>query len=438
MYKKILLLAIPIIIWNILQTIYQFTDLFWIWRYNDTWIAAIWLTSTIIFLFVSIQIWFTMAWTILTSQAKWKKDYEKLNKVVGQSIVIWIIIWILIWIIWYLSSDYVISLTDAEEIVKKEAIWYLKITFLWVISVSWYMIIQALFRGLWEVKIPVYILLFTIFLNFLADPFLIMWYGPFPELWVNWAAVSTIFTQTIAWIIALFVLYSKWKYHLHFKRKYLKLHKDLFKKILSLWIPTSLEMSARSLWSVVLTYIVATFSTAVISAYTIWNQILWIIIFIALGFSMAITTLSGQYFWAWKTDKIAEVRKYWTNIVLFPLFLLWIIIFIFAPYFVEIFAPGKTEIIKTWATFLRIMALFLWSIGFQEVIIWMFRWIWETKIPMYLTIASIWILEVPISYFGSKYFWENAIWWSIPIANIIIAWVSYIWYINWTKKIIKN
>lgn len=438
MYKKILSIALPIILANFLSTIYQLTDLFWIWRYSDTWVAAVSLSSFVLFLFMSVWIWFSIAWTILIAQNFWKKDYKNLNLVAGQSLSLFLILSVILSVLWYFLSSQIIGFMDAETLVKTQAISYLKISFLWGIFMFGTMIIQSILRWVGEVKIPMYIIGLWVILNFILDPFFIMWYAFFPEFWVNWAAIATVINQFIAFVLIFILMYRKWKYHIYFDRASLKIQKDFLKKFFFLWLPSSLEMWLRSLWMLVLAYIIASLWTVITAAYWVWNQILSVILFIGIWFSVATTTLSWQYFWAWNIEKLWELRQKSMILSFLSLTFIWIFIFIFAEKLVAIFVPESAEIIKEWINFVKIIALFLWFTGLQLILVWMFRWVGETKIPMILTLISLWIIQVPIAYFWSLQFWAYAIWWSIPITNVSIFIISYVWYKSekWKKKYI--
>ena len=61
---------------------------------------------------------------------------------------------------------------------------------------------------------------------------------------------------------------------------------------------------------VVLAYIVAVYGTEVIAAYGVGNQIIGVVIFIALGFSMASTTLAGQFYGARNFENIIKTKKH--------------------------------------------------------------------------------------------------------------------------------
>lgn len=434
MYKKILQLAWPIIFANILQMVYQMTDLFWIGRYSTQWVAAVSLAGPIIFFFMSIGIGLTIAGTILVAQSWWAKRYETLNHIVSQSIVIATLFSIVVAILWYLIAPVAIGWMWAEAQVTAYATSYLQISFIGIISVFGYMTIQSLWRWMGEVKMPVYIVIVTALINMIIDPVLIMWWWPIPSFGVDGAAWATMITQTLAWIIALVVLYRRGNYYVVFERQYFRVKKEFIKQYLWLAIPSWIDMSARSLWMVLLAYIVAAYGTSVTAAYGVGNEIITIVIFIALGFSMAATTLAGQYYGAKKFDKIIQVKERSLTMSVWVLLVLGVIVFFFAPRLVNIFVPGETEVIQTSVHFLRIVAFFLWTYGIQFVITWMFRWLWEVKAPMIITLLALWGLQIPIAYFGARFYGADAIWWSLPIANVLATVIAWVWYESWKQK----
>ena len=434
MYKKILQLAWPIIFANILQMVYQITDMFWIGRFSTDGVAAVSLAWPIIFFFMSIGIGLTIAGTIMVAQRRWAKNYESLNQIVGQSITLATVFSVIAAIIWSLSAPYIIGLMGADTLVSNYATSYLQISFIGMIAVFGYMMVQSLWRGMGEVKIPVYIIICTALINLVLDPVLIMGRWPIPSLGVDGAARSTMITQTLSWFVSLFILYRNEKYHVILKKKYFHIDKSFFKQYMSLAIPSWIEMSARSLWMVVLAYIVAVYGTEVIAAYGVGNQIIGVVIFIALGFSMASTTLAGQFYGARNFENIIKTKKHSLIMSVATLLIFWVAIFMGARTLVSFFVPSEMEVITTSVTFLRIVALFLWLYAIQFVIAGMFRGLGEVKIPMIITLLSLRWLQIPIAYFGAKIYGPDAIWWSLPIANVLATTVAWVWYEYWKRK----
>lgn len=102
---------------------------------------------------------------------------------------------------------------------------------------------------------------------------------------------------------------------------------------------------------------------------------------------------------------------------------IWVVLFIFAPYIINFFAPNNKEVIEMWTKIIRISSLFLWLTWIFMSYSWVLRSIWKTHLPMYLTIFWQIFFKLFIAYFLSKYtlLKLNWIWWSDPITLIILV-----------------
>lgn len=82
------------------------------------------------------------------------------------------------------------------------------------------------------------------------------------------------------------------------------------------------------------------------------------------------------------------------------------------------------------SNFLRILAFSLGFMGIQFAFTGVFRAAGSTMLAMVLGIISMFILEIPLAYFLSK--WTNlaidGIWWAFPITNVLMAGITWRWY----------
>ena len=209
--KWLIILAIPILIWNLLQSAYQFVDAYWVWSISKEAVAAVSVSWPVIFLIIALGTGFSMAWSILIAQYSWQKNKEMVNHCSAQTLLIDIIISIILWAIWYFNSENILRLIWVEENVMVQAVDFMQITFIWLIFMFIFSMFQSIMRWIWEVKLPMYIIAGTVVLNFIIDPMFILGFWPIPAMWVKWAAVATMITQAISAIIWLFILF-KWNY----------------------------------------------------------------------------------------------------------------------------------------------------------------------------------------------------------------------------------
>lgn len=433
--KSLIVLAVPIIFANILQTAYQLTDTFWVGRLGTDAVAAVSISFPVIFLIISLGAGLAMAGTILVAQYKGRNDQKAVNHITSQTLMMVVVISVILATIGYLLSPLLIKLMGVETGVYANAVSYMKVSFIGMIFMFIYMVFQSLMRGVGEVKIPVYIVLGTVILNLFLDPLFIFGYGFIPAFGVSGAAMATIATQSLAAIIGIMLL-IKGRYQIQLHLKDLKPDMPLIKKMFKLGFPASIEQSTRALGMTIMIFLVATFGTITLAAYGIGTKILSFVIIPAMGLSMATSTLVGQNMGAKKLDRVEKVVKLSSLASFVFLTLAGIIVFFFASQISAIFIPGEIETIQSSALFIKIMALTFGFIGVQMALSGALRGTGNTMVSMILSIISLWILRFPLAYILSMHtnLAEVGLWIAFPAANVIAAIVTISWFARGTWK----
>ncbi|MBT3817083.1 MAG: MATE family efflux transporter [Candidatus Magasanikbacteria bacterium] len=433
--SSLLALSVPIIFANLLQTAYQLTDTFWVGRLGTVAVAAVSISFPIIFFIISLGGGLAMAGTILVAQYKGRENKKAVDHVTSQTMVLVVFISIILATLGYVLSPFLISLMGAEPSVFSSAVSYIKISFIGMIFMFTYMAFQSLMRGVGDVKTPMYIVFGTVLLNLILDPLFIFGYGVIPAFGVSGAAVATIGTQGLASIIGI-VLLIRGKYQIQLHLNDLKPDWVLIKKMCTIGFPASIDQSTRALGMVVMTFLVTTFGTMTLAAYGIGSRILSFVIIPALGLSIATSTITGQNIGAGKIDRAEKITKLSAFVGFIILTIVGIIMFLFASQISAIFIPGEIETIQSSALFIKIMALTFGFIGIQMSLNGLFRGSGNTMIPMVLTIISLWVLRFPLAYILSKHtaLAEIGLWVSFPIANVIAAVITIIWFMKGTWK----
>lgn len=435
--KSLIGLALPIVFANIMQTAYQLVDTFWVGRLGAEAVAAVSLSFPVIFLLISLGGGLGIAGTILVAQYKGKGDLKQVDYVSAQTLLLMVLTSIVMSVIGYFISAPVMGLMGAEADVLPKAISYLQISFIGLTFMFGYFVFQSLMRGVGDVKTPMYIVMGTVILNLILDPLFIMGYGPVPGYGVSGAAIATILTQGIAAIIGLLMLFSG-KYGIHLKWKNIKLDYPLIKRMFLLGFPSSIAQSSRALGMTVMAFLVATFGTLVVASYGIGARIFSFIIIPAVGISMAASTLVGQNIGAGKIERAERITRLSAIISFAFLTVLGLLFFIFAEPITAVFIPNDPEVIKSGALFVKIMALSFGFIGIQFTYNGTFTGAGNTGVTMVISIISFWVLQFPLAYILSKHtsLAEIGIWISLPIANVLTAAISAVWYKkgDWKKK----
>jgi putative MATE family efflux protein len=434
--KALITLSLPIIFANIFSTVYQLTDTFWVGRLGEEAVAAVSLAFPITFFLSALSIGLASAGSILVAQYKGKKDQKSIDFTSAQTISLLFITSLIVSIAGFFFSESFIGLMNPEPVVAIEAVKYMQITFIGFVFFTFFFGYQSVMRGVGEVKIPMYIILFTVFLNFILDPLFILGWGPVPEFGVSGAAIATIGTESLASLIGMIILFRGFR-GIKIKLKNLKPDFDELKKLAKIGFPTSVEMSSRSLSMVIMTFLIAVFGTTTIASYGMGGRILSFIIIPALGIAFGTATLVGQNIGADKFDRALKTTYTSMKLGFFTLLGIGILTFIFAEPIVAAFIPGEIEVIKESAKFLRIMSIGYPFIGLYMGVIGTFRGSGNTRIAMDITLIFA-VIMVSLAFVLSRYtpLGAEGIWWSYPIANAIgtIIGLAYFAKSKWKEK----
>lgn len=420
--KSLFKLSIPIVLANFLQTAYQLTDTFWVGRLGTNAIASLSLSFPIIFLLISMGAGFAVSGTILVSQYTGQKNTPMVSKVCLHTLIIILITSALLAGVAYTVIPYVIQAMTPNVDIQKITTSYLRISFIGLIFSYLYMMFQSLYRGVGDVKTPFYIVLFSVILNFIIDPILIMGWGGVPAYGVDGAAYATICTQGLSAVIGLYLL-AKGKGGIKINFKQIDFDFSLAKKIINLGFPASAEQSSRALAMTIMTFLIATFGDVVLAAYGIGIRVLTLMIIPSLGFAMATSTLVGQNIGAGKIERTKEVTSKALWVIFITLSIAGIGFFIFAEQTLQIFVPGEFAVIKEGAVFIRVIALTFGLIGVQQVASGAMRGGGSPMISMMVAIISLWVIRFPVAYLLSKHtdLGQVGIYFSFVVGNILGA-----------------
>jgi putative MATE family efflux protein len=295
---------------------------------------------------------------------------------------------------------------------------------------------QALMRGVGQTRMPLLIVTGAVTLNFILDPIFIFGWGPLPAHGVMGAALATLVTQALAATLGI-IVFLRGRHGIQLAWRGLRPDLPYIKRAFFLGLPGSIELSARGMGPMAMSFLAASFGTLTIAAYGVGTNVLQFLTIPAMGLSMAVSTLVGQNMGAGNIERAAQVTVLGAAAGFVLLSLAGILAFLFAPAIVAFFVPGDPQVIAQGARFIRIMSLAWGGIGLQLCIVSAFRASGNMLMAMVIALVSQWMFQFPMAYVLSKHTVLQAagLWWSFPIANIGVAIVSVCWFAHggWKK-----
>jgi putative MATE family efflux protein len=434
-------LAIPIVATNVLQSLYQLIDTFWVGRLGADAVAAVSLSFPITFLMISAGGGLSIAGAILVAQTFGAGDRRATDHAAGQTLLVVGVVSALLSVTGYVLSGPLVSFFRPTEAVNQMAVGYLRVTFLGLTAVFVYFVFQAILRGVGDVKTPLIVVGGTVVLNFFLDPLLILGWGPVPRLGVVGAAWATIGAQGLAGLVGLAILFSG-RYGVHVQARDIAPDRALSERILRLGVPSSVEQSARALGLAVMMLLVASFGTSAIASYGIGARILSFVIIPAMGLSMATSTVVGQNVGARKDDRAVNSARLSMIAAFVALSAAGAVLWFLAGPIVAAFVPGEPEVIRLGTHFMHIMAPTFGLFGVQIVMGGALAGAGNTMASMMLSVLAFWVLRFPVAWMLSvpAGLGPDGVFWSFPISNVIAGGIALAWFLrgNWIKRVVDE
>jgi len=266
--KSILQMAIPIMIMNVMQSLFNIIDMTVLGNLvDDKAVGAVGACSTLISLCTGTLTGMSTGANVLVAKRIGEADGEKTEKAIGTAILFSIIAGFLLLIIGVSSAEVFLRWTNCPKSLLGKAVVYFKIYFLGVPVIILHSFGSTILSASGDTRRPMIFLIIGGIVKVVSNIVFIMLFN----MAVEGAAIATIVSNAIVCGLTLSVLIrSKDKVHIRFKT--LKIHLSDLKEILFVGVPAGLHFAFSSLANVVMTTAVNSFGADATTGVSIANQ----------------------------------------------------------------------------------------------------------------------------------------------------------------------
>ncbi|MEF8835437.1 MAG: MATE family efflux transporter [Candidatus Thermoplasmatota archaeon] len=453
--KILLSLAWPVVIGSMMQTAYNLADTFWLGRVSQQALAAPSAAFPLVMVLMALGMGLATAGISLVSQHTGSGGDKRANEAAGQVFGLLFIISVIGGVIGFFSAGWVLSnvMTTPTEVFPL-ARNYIQIIFLGAPIMFSFISFRFILRGTGDMKTPMYLRGVGVVLNMILDPLLILGIGPFPPLGVSGAAIATVSTRGVASVVAIYLLFGG-KLDIKLSLKDLKLKLRWVKKIFDIGLPSSAARVGSSIGFLGLVVLINRLSGPAgipLSAYSVGRRVIQMVNLGIWGFASASMTMVGQNIGAKQKKRAEEIVKKTLMVSGILMTIITVFIFLIRGSFVGIFLDKGS--IENYQAVLdeasRFVAIFVASIpffGFFRIFDSTYRGTGHTKPAMALSLTRIlglriglsYILAFPVYGFGLD-LGVLGIWLGMSLSNIIIAFVSYLYFRTgkWKERTIEK
>jgi len=425
--------AIPMLIGNVFQQLYNVVDSIIVGRYiGKQALAAVGASFPLIFMLISFVVGVAMGTTIIVSQYFGARDIKMVKRSIETMYIFLFFASILVTILGITLSGPIFRLINLPEDVMPQAITYFNVYLTGTVFFFGFNGISSVLRGLGDSKTPLYFLIFSTVMNAI-----LVWLFVAVFKWgVAGSAWATVIAQAGAFFSGIIYLNRT---HEIVKLNSLRLvfDKAIFQKSLMIGLPTGLQQTFVSMGMLAVTRIVNGFGTDVIAAYSVAMRLDSLAGMPAMNFGAALSTFVGQNLGANKPERVKQGFKATLMMSGTLALLTSLLVIVFRQQLMHLFTDDSA-VIAIGAEYLVIVSSFYVFFSAMFVIGGVMRGAGDTLIPMFITLFSLWVIRIPAAWILSRYFGVDGIWWSIPVAWFIGMLLSYLYYLkgNWKTKVV--
>ncbi len=419
--RAILLLAIPMVLEMVLESLFAVVDVMWVGRVGANAIATVGLTESMLTLVFAIAMGLSLSTTAMVARRIGEKNSEAAAVAGVQAIFIGLAMSVAIGLPCLFVAPRLLRLMGATPDIIAIGGNYARIALGGCGVVVMLFLNNAIFRGAGDAAIAMRLLWVSNVINLILDPCLIFGLGPFPRLGVTGAALAT-FTGRGIGVLYQFYRLMRGTERIRVLRRQIAVNLEVVCRLLRLSLTGIFQfVIAQTSW-IGLVRIVSLFGAAALAGYTIAIRIVIFVILPSWGLSNAAATLVGQNLGAKRPDR-AETSVWRTgfyNMVF--LGSVGIVFTLFAQPIVSLFT-NDPAVLPLAASCLRIVSYGNIGYAYGMVMLQAFNGAGDTVTPTILNLFAFWLFEIPLAYWlAIRLGWHSSgVYYAIVIAEGLLA-----------------
>lgn len=423
--KNMILFAIPLMLSNILQLLYNAADTIVVGQWGGPeCLAAVGSTGTVTGLLINFFVGLSVGVAVAISRKYGAGDMYGLNKTAHTAITISIIAGAVSMVLGEFFCYPILELMGTPDDVINLAALYLRIIFLGTPAQLIYNFGAAILRSVGDTKRPLYILSATGIVNVCLNLLLVIGFG----MDVAGVAIATVTAHYLSAAAVMYILlFSGAPYKISFKK--LKIHMSELKEIVSVGVPAGIQSSIYCISNMAIQSSVNSFGTATMAGRAAANNVESFAFTSMNSFYQATMTSVGQNVGAKQEKRIYNSIWIGMACAIVAGAGLGFILYIFGPQLLGLYVSSDTsdyvKVIEEGMLYMTIVGLPYFLCGIQDVMTGTLRGMGHSKMPALSSFIGACLFRIA---------WINFV---LPFNRS--TWFLYLcWPISWILVIIMH
>ncbi len=445
MYSVLLMISFPLIVNNLIMTLYNMADAYFVGQLGTTEFAAVSFVNPVMFLFQAIGMGVQIAGTSILAQLIGRNKQKEAKEYAYHVILFSAFLGILLGVLGYFTSPYIIQFMGGEGRFGALSTEYLKIIFLGVPPHILFMGFMAIMNAQGNTKSSTIVNSVAAFANIILDPFFI--FSEIPLLGirglgmgVGGAAAATSIAHVMLMFLGYYMMRKTSKaFSVSFKN--IPLETKKLKRIVKVGLPSATGQSGAAFGFILLNTFIASYGTSLLAAFALINRINNIIMMPAMGIGSGLTSIVGQNMGAKNPERVKE--GFWKAVKLSLLISLLgsALIYVFRTELIYFFTPTAEELMVSQS--LEYLIYILPTIplmGLFSIFQGLFQGAGHTNYSMFMAIGRLWLVRIPLILIFNQFtgLGQRGVWIAMNVSNILVVLYGYYIYQSnrWTREVL--
>ena len=394
--RAILLLAIPMVLEMIMESIFAVVDIFWVSHLGTDAAATVGLTESLMTLVYTLAIGLSIGAMAMVARRIGEQNPDGAARAAVQAIALALTVSIIIGAVGAPLAPKLLTLMGGSPWVIEHGSAFTRVMLAGNVSVVMLFMINAIFRGAGDAAIAMRTLWLANWINILLGPCLIFGLGPFPKLGIVGAAIATTIGRGTGALFALSKLIRSGG-RFNIERHHLRIEPSIITRMIRLSGTGTLQVFIGMASWIGLVRIISSFGSNAVAGYTFGIRVILFALLPSWGMANAAATMVGQALGA-KNPARAE-RAVWQAGFYNMIFLgvIGLIFIFFAPKIIWLYTDVP-DVAQYGVDCLRIVAYGFLFYAYGMVLGQSFNGAGDAWTPTIINLFVFWLWEIPLAY----------------------------------------
>jgi putative MATE family efflux protein len=398
--RSILLLAVPMVLEMLMESVFALADIFWVSKLGPDAIATVALTESLLIIVYSFAMGLAIGASAIVARRIGEKDPSGASRAAVQAIVLGVALSAVVGVVGVAFGPRLLAAMGGSPAVVAIGGRFTQVMLGGSVTVVLLFMINAAFRGAGDPTVALRTLVLANGINIVLGPLLVFGVGPFPRLGVTGAAIATTIGRGVGVLYQLYALRAG-RGHLAVRREHLRVDGGIIASILRLSGTGIFQIFIGTTSWVALIRIVADFGSTAVAGNGIAMRVVLFALLPSWGMANAAATLVGQNLGAGRPDRAEQAV--W-RAALYNLMFLGCTGLLFVLFSEPIVRAFNTDpsVVGYGTSALRIVSAGFLFYAYGMVLTQAFNGAGDTWTPTFINLFCFWLWEIPLAWLLAK------------------------------------